>query len=304
MTNRITMGELEFLNWIGSEEEAITHFEKYRWPNGRVCPTCKSKHTKPIPSRKFYYHCSDCKKQFSAKVGTVLESSRIPVKEWMWVMYKISVSRKGISSLQLAKQLNRPQSTTWFMLQRLKEACGNKEQVLKGIVEADEAYVGGKEENKHESKKLLAGRGAVGKQAVLGLRERAGEVMARPIPSTCAQNIVGTINSHVEIGSIVYSDDHQAYKQLDKLDYQHDSVKHSQKEYVKGKVHTNSIESVWAILERTITGVHHHVSNKHLKRYLNEMCFRLNEGNVKIHVKDRVAALCSLCQEYDCHGKS
>ncbi len=102
--------------------------------------------------------------------------------------------------------------------------------------------------------------------------------MARPIPNADAQNIVGTINSHVEVGSTIYSYDHRAYQQLDGLYYKHDSVKHSQKEYVRGQVHTNSIESVWAILKRTITGVHHHVSNKHLKRYLNEICFRLNEG--------------------------
>lgn len=289
------MGELEFLRWVGSEEQAVKLFESYRWLKGRCCPKCGSTNTVDLPSRKFYYRCRECQKQFSARMGTVMESSRVPMTEWLWVMYKISVARKGISSVQLAKQLDRPQNTTWFILQRLKEACGNKQTVLKGIVEADEVYVGGKEENKHENKKLHAGRGSVGKQPVLGIREREGEVMATPIPRADAQNIVGTINSHVEIGSTIYSDDHKAYKQLDGLDYKHSSVKHSQKEYVRGKVHTNSIESVWAILERTVMGVHHHVSKKHLKRYLNEVCYRLNEGNVNVHVKERVGALCSLC---------
>lgn len=227
MTNKTTMGELEFLNWVGNEDNAVALFESFRWTNGRYCPKCESATTYPIPGRKYYYKCKACKAQFSCKVGTVMESSRIPMREWLWVMYKISVARKGISSLQLAKQLNRPQNTAWFMLQRIKEACGNKQTILKGIVESDEKYHGGKEENKHESKKLNAGRGAVGKQPVHGLRERGGEVMAKPIPNADAQNIIGNINSHVEVGSTVYSDDHSAYNQLDGLYYKHDSVKHS-----------------------------------------------------------------------------
>lgn len=147
------MGVLEFLDWIGSEDDAIRLFESCRWPQGRFCPKCGHTDTYSHNSRKYFYQCKGCRAQFSARMGSVLESSRIPVKEWLWVMYKTSVARKGISSLQLAKELNRPQNTAWFMFQRLKEACGNKEQVLKGIVEADEKYHGGKESNKHEDKR-------------------------------------------------------------------------------------------------------------------------------------------------------
>lgn len=198
--------------------------------------------------------------------------------------------------MQLAKELDRPQNTAWFMLQRIKEACGNQEKVLKGIVEADETYIGGKEANKHESKKLKQGRGAVGKQPVLGLKERGGDVMAKPIAHPDSENILGNIDKHVQFGSTVYSDDHRTYQSLDSLFYRHDSVRHSQGEYAKKDgVHINAIENVWSILKRTILGVHHHVSSKHLKRYLNEVCFRLNEGNVKVHVKERVAVLCALC---------
>ncbi|MCY4144765.1 MAG: IS1595 family transposase [Gammaproteobacteria bacterium] len=296
MTNKTTMGELEFLNWVGTtEDEAVKFFEARRWPFGRFCPACGSVNTYEHTSRKHYYHCKDCRKQFSCKIGTVMEGTRLPVKEWLWVMYKISVSRKGVSSVQLAKELNRPQKTTWFMLQRMKEACGNKTALLSGVVEADEKYVGGRETNKHESKKLKLGRGPSGKQPVFGIRERDGEVIAVPVDTTDSATLQSKIHEHVKHGSEVYTDEHKSYNGLDGLFYSHDTVKHSAKEYVRGSVHTNGIESVWAILERTITGVHHHISVKHLKRYLNEVCYRLNEGNVKVHVKDRVSALCLMC---------
>lgn len=295
MTNSSTMGELEFLNWIGDEEKAVEFFESRRWPHGRFCPECGSLDTYAHTSRKCYYHGKDCRKQFSCKVGTVMESSRIPVREWLWVMYKISVSRKGISSLQLAKELDRPQKTTWYMLQRIKEACGTKEPLLSGGVEADEKYVGGKESNRHESRKRNLGRGSVGKQPVLGMREREGDVVALPVPSTDANMVQGQIHDHVVDGSTVYPDEHGAYAGLDGLSYHHETVKHKAKEFVRGDVHTHSIESTWAILERTIMGVHHHISVNHLKRYLNEVCYRRNEGNVEVHVKDRVSALCLMC---------
>ena len=152
MTNKLTIGELSFLSWIGNEDNAVRLFESRRWPHGRCCPECGSLDTYAHKSRKRYYHCRDCRKQFSCKVGTVMESSRIPVREWLFVLYKISVSRKSISSLQLAKDLGRPQKTTWHMLQRIKEASGSEEPFPSSWVEADEKYVGDSEFNKHESK--------------------------------------------------------------------------------------------------------------------------------------------------------
>ena len=166
---------------------------------------------------------------------------------------------------------------------------------MTGVVEADEKYVGGSEFNKHESRKLHLGRGSGGKQAVLGTRERQGDVVALPVPSTDANMVQGQIHEHVADGSTIYTDEHGAYKGLEDLPYQHETVKHKAKEFVRGEVHTNSIESIWAILERTVMGVHHHVSVNHLKRYLNEVCYRLNEGSVEVHVKDRVSALCRMC---------
>jgi len=191
--------------------------------------------------------------------------------------------------MQLAKEIGIRQSSAWFMLHRLREACGGTNLAkLKGIVELDECFVGGKEANKHERKKLRAGRGAVGKTAVLGMRERNGRTVMAPMKERTLQVVTQRIHDGIEVGTQLYTDDHMVFSGLDGLFYRHEAVNHSAGEYSRGFAHTNGIESVWAVFKRGIYGVYHHISPKHTGRYADEFAFRLNEGNVKNHTIERL----------------
>ena len=222
-----------------------------------------------------------------------------PELKWMlldgrafYSMYLLVTARKGISSMQLAKEIGVTQKTAWFILGRLREACSAPESQdkLRGIIEIDECFVGGLEANKHESKKLRQGRGAVGKTAVLGMRERGGRTRAKVVEIRSIQAIQGEIFEGVETGSQLYTDDHAVFSDLDGLFYSHETVNHAIGEYARGAASTNSIESVWAVLKRGLHGVYHHASRKHLGRYVDEFTWRLNEGNVKRHSLERLAS--------------
>jgi transposase-like protein len=270
---------LEFTAKFSNEEKARKYLEKRRWPEGKFCPHCGSVETAEVKDEKpMPYRCKDCRKHFSIRTNTILAESKIPLHKWLLAIYLMTTARKGISSAQLSRELGTTQKTAWFLEHRIREAYQSGNGLLGGEkeVEIDETFIGGKEKNKHAHKRVKNSRGFVGKQIVMGIKERNGKVRAFTIKGTSRIDLQSAIVENVRRGSKLYTDCHSGYEGV--KGYTHEAVRHSVGEYVRGQAHTNGIESFWALLKRGYYGTFHHMSVKHLHRYVSEFSTRHNVG--------------------------
>ena len=277
-----------------TEEDALRYLERLRWGDAPTCAKCGGRKKLAEQEKAGDYWCGDCRGYFSVRTGTPFERSKVDLRKWMLAGYLLLTSRKGIPSLQMSKELGVTQKTAWFMLHRLRAACSPAAaEKLGGEVEVDEIYIGGKERNKHESKKLRAGRGAVGKQTVLGMRERGGRSVAMPVPDTAKDTLLPEISDRMESGSVLYTDEHSGYDGVEDAGYRREAVCHSAKQFVDGMASTNSVESMWASVKRGFYGTYHSWSRKHCWRYVDEFSFRLRKGSCEHDTADRMDSLFS-----------
>lgn len=270
---------IEILKKFDTEEKCIEHFERIRWPQGLVCIRCgkprvfKYQTAGKTGKMRHLYQCVDCKYNFSVTTGTVFHNSHLPLTKWFLAIYLICSAKKGVSAKHLQRHLSTGYEAAWYMAHRIRLAMSEDEEFcakFAGICEVDETYVGGKSKGPR-------GRGAANKTPVLGIKERtSGKILLKAVKNAKASTLRGFIRKHALPGAEIHTDEFPAYLWLDASEFVHNAVNH-QEGYVKaGNIHTNSIENVWSLFKRAITGVFHKVSAKYLPLYLNEFAFRFN----------------------------
>lgn len=257
----------EFRNDFPHDRACLDFLFNTRWPNGGTCAECGKKGCfYPIANRRSY-SCSWCGFQVYPAAGTIFHKSTTSLVLWFFAMFLMSTSRNGVAALELQRQLGVTYKTAWRMAHEIRKLMRGDPAKLKGVVEADETYVGGKRKGKR-------GRGAAGKTPVVGIVERGGPVQAKVVDVVTTAQAFGNIHKNVEKGATVYTDEFPVYNYLAGYGFKHEFVNHGNKEYVRGLIHTNTIEGFWAQLKRSIDGTHHSVSKKHLQKYVDEFAFR------------------------------
>lgn len=266
---------VEFQQKFSNEKACLAYLEQVRWGDKAICPHCGSIKTYKFKSG-LLFKCGDCRKQFTAKVGTIFSDSKVPLYKWFLAIYLATSLKRGISSVQLCKYIGVTQKTSWFMLQRIRfalEKSGNG-WLLENEVEIDETYIGGKGYNR--AKELRSTTNSYNKETVMGMLERGGRAKIYHVKSSGSRALLPPIQTNVKPDTRIFTDEYGVYKNLSKMGYPHDTVHHRTMQFRKGNAHTQNIEGFWSHMKRGINGVYYHVSPKHLQMYCNEYQYRYN----------------------------
>jgi len=282
---------VQLIEQFGSEDRCHEYLEGLRWPDGVKCPRCESDKISRIAKRR-QFDCDSCRYQFSVRVGTLFHDSKLPLWKWFLAVYVMGESKKGISANQLKRMLGVSYKTAWYLCHRIRAAMHDESGVLlDGIVEADETYVGGKLGG-FKSKKDSARHRRDNKTVVLGAVERGGKVRPRVAPDASSKSIKGFLADVVsDDAEAIYTDSNRAYRGIADENTEHEWVNHSADEWVRGQIHTNTVESVWSLFDRSVIGAYHKLSVKHLPAYLDEAAFRWNNRTNPFLFRDTVLAL-------------
>ena len=283
----------EAIVWFSDPDKALKYFAERRWPNGVECPYCNTQNPMFLANRRVWKcRATNCRKQFSVKVGSIFEDSPLGLNKWLPCVWLISNCKNGISSYEIARDLDVTQKTAWFMLHRVREAMQDKTTTkLAGTVEVDESFIGGKARNMHKDKRAqkITGTGGKDKAIALGMVERGGKVRTFAAETRRKHELHKRVRETVQAGSALYSDALKSYDGLDS-EYQRGVVDHAV-EYARGSVHTNTMENFWSLVKRQLHGTYISVEPYHLFRYLDEQSFRYNGR--KLTDAERFTFVCS-----------
>jgi len=276
---------------FGSEDKCHDYLEQLRWPDGVRCPRCESDKISRIKARR-QFDCDGCRYQFSVRVGTLFHDSKLPLWKWFLAVYMMGESKKSVSANQLKRMLGVSYKTAWFLCHRIRAAMKDEGgELLSGIVEADETYIGGKLggfENRREASRHRRDN----KTIVLGAVERGGKVRLRVAPDVTSETIKGFLKDVVsDDAEAIYTDSHRSYRGIGDENTVHEYVDHSRNEWVRGQIHTNTAESVWSLFDRSVIGAYHKLSVKHLPAYLDEAAFRWNNRDNAFLFRDTLLRL-------------
>ena len=288
---------LQIADYFNTEDKCKAAIAQQRWGDGAaVCPYCGGTHTHLCKDGR--YICKDCQNKFSVTVGTIFENTKISLRKWFMAMYLISSHKKGVSSCQLARDIKVTQKTAWFILHKVRGLYGLTDEIeLDGEVEMDEMYLGGRETNKHESKRTegTQGRSTKTKTPIFGMLERDGKVVAMKVEDTKGATLMPIVGQFVKEGTVTYTDEANIYNKLSENGYEHLFVNHRKREFVRAKdIHTNGIEGFWAHFKRVVFSTYHMVSKDYLQRYIDEQLYRWNTRDEKASVRfhDMFAKAC------------